>query len=171
MRLWRLFFLAAALNNLIIGGLMLFGADLAAARIGVSGPAAGYIVGFGGVLVAIFGVAYALVAYRPLPQSQPRRHRRARQSAAVVLASWHALAEPHPAEHLSLGDGRSRLRADLLRLPGANAKRARARRPNSLSPASRLKVNPRRSALVQLTPASLMSQAERPAGPMGAVLA
>jgi hypothetical protein len=91
MRLWRLFFLVAALNNLIIGAMMLFGADQAAARIGVSGPAAGYIVGFGGVLVAIFGVAYGLVAYRPLPNRNLVAIGALGKSAAVLLASWHAM--------------------------------------------------------------------------------
>ena len=67
MKFWRLFFAFAALNNLAIGGFMLVAADQVAAQMGVSGPASGYIVGFGGLLIAIFGVAYALVAYRPLP--------------------------------------------------------------------------------------------------------
>lgn len=106
MRLWRLFFLVAALNNLIIGGLMLFDADLAAARIGVSGPAAGYIVGFGGVLVAIFGVAYALVAYRPLPNRNLVAIGALGKGAAVVLASWHALQNhiPQSTYLLAMGD-------------------------------------------------------------------
>jgi hypothetical protein len=89
---WRIFFGAAALNNLIVGGIMLFGADQAAARIGVTGPAAGYIVGFGGLLVAIFGVAYALVAYRPLPNRNLVVIGALGKACAVVLASWHALA-------------------------------------------------------------------------------
>jgi hypothetical protein len=96
----------AALNNLIIGGIMLFGADQAAARIGVMGPAAGYVVGFGGLLVAIFGVAYVLVAYRPLPNRNLVFVGALSKACAVVLASWHALAG-HIAQstyQLAMGD-------------------------------------------------------------------
>jgi len=103
---WRIFFGVAALNNLIIGGLMLFGADQAAARIGVNGPAAGYIVGFGGLLVAIFGVAYALVAYRPLPNRNLVAIGALGKACAVALASWHALAGhiSQSAYQLAMGD-------------------------------------------------------------------
>lgn len=89
---WRLFFCVAALNNLVIGGIMMFAADQAAARIGVTGPAAGYIVAFGGLLVAVFGVAYALVAYRPLPNRNLVAIGAFGKACAVALASWHALA-------------------------------------------------------------------------------
>ena len=106
MRLWRLFFLVAALNNLIIGAMMLFGADEAAAQIGVSGPAAGYSVGFGGLLVAIFGVAYGLVAYRPLPNRNLVAIGALGKAGAVVLASWHAMHNhiPQSVYLLAMGD-------------------------------------------------------------------
>ena len=106
MRLWRLFFLAAALNNLIIGAVMLIGADAAAAQIGVSGPAAGYSVGFGGLLVAVFGIAYALVAYRPLPNRNLVAVGALGKAAAVALASWHAMQNhiPHNTYLLAMGD-------------------------------------------------------------------
>lgn len=103
---WRIFFCVAALNNLIVGGIMLFGADQAAARIGVSGPAAGYIVGLGGLLIAIFGVAYALVAYRPLPNRNLVAVGALGKAAAVLLASMHSLAGhiPNSVYQLAMGD-------------------------------------------------------------------
>ncbi|MFZ2029174.1 MAG: hypothetical protein WAU68_02610 [Vitreimonas sp.] len=103
---WRLFFCVAAINNLIVGGIMLFAADESAARIGVTGPAASYIVGFGGLLVAIFGVAYALVAYRPLPNRNLVAVGAIGKAAAVVLASLHALAGhiPNSVYQLAMGD-------------------------------------------------------------------
>ena len=106
MRLWRLFFVVAALNNLIIGGIMLFGADQAAAQLGVTGPAAPYTVGFGGLLITIFGVAYALVAYRPLPNRNLVAVGGLGKAAAVVLASWHAVQNhiPHNTYLLAMGD-------------------------------------------------------------------
>ena len=106
MRLRRLFFLAAALNNLIIGAMMLIGADAAAAQIGVSGPGAGYSVGFGGLLVAVFGVAYALVAYRPLPNRNLVAIGALGKAGAVVLASWHAMHNhiPQSVYLLAMGD-------------------------------------------------------------------
>ena len=106
MRLWRLFFVVAALNNLIIGGIMLFDADQAAARIGLTGPAAGYTIAFGGLLIAIFGVAYALVAYRPLPNRNLVAVGGLGKAAAVVLASWHAAQNhiPHNTYLLAMGD-------------------------------------------------------------------
>ncbi|MBS0385039.1 MAG: hypothetical protein JSS00_06795 [Proteobacteria bacterium] len=106
MRLWRLFFCVAALNNLVIGGVMLFNADQAAARIGVAGPAAGYTVGFGGLLIAIFGLAYALVAYRPLPNRNLVAIGALSKASTVVFASWHAMAGhiPQNVYLISMGD-------------------------------------------------------------------
>ena len=106
MRVWRLFFVVAALNNLGIGAMMLIGADRAAAQIGVSGPAAGYMVGFGGLLVAVFGVAYGLVAYRPLPNRNLVVVGALGKSAAIVLASWHAMQNhiPQNTYLLAMGD-------------------------------------------------------------------
>jgi hypothetical protein len=103
---WRLFFGVAALNNLVIGGIMLFGADDAAARIGVSGPAASYVVGFGGLLVAVFGVAYALVAYRPLPNRNLVAVGALGKAGAAVLASLHSLAGhiPNNVYQLAMSD-------------------------------------------------------------------
>ena len=106
MRLWRLFFVVAALNNLVIGGIMLFGADMAAAQLGVTGPAASYTVAFGGLLIAVFGVAYALVAYRPLPNRNLVAVGALGKAAAVALASWHAMQNhiPHNTYLLAMGD-------------------------------------------------------------------
>lgn len=106
MALWRLFFLAAALNNLIIGTLMLIGADQAAVQIGVAGPAAGYMVGFAGLLIAVFGLAYALVAYRPLPNRNLVAVGALSKAGALVLASWHAIHNhiPQSTYLLAMGD-------------------------------------------------------------------
>jgi hypothetical protein len=106
MQLWRLFFVVAALNNLLIGSLMLFGADQAATQIGVSGPAASYMIGFGGLLVAVFGVAYALVAWWPLPNRNLVAIGAFGKAAAVVLASWHAAQNhiPQSTYLLAMGD-------------------------------------------------------------------
>ena len=106
MRLWRMFFGVAALNNLIIGGMMLFGANQAAAQLGVSGPAAGYMVGLGGLLIAIFGVAYALVAYRPLPNRNLVVVGALGKASAVALASYHAMLNhiPQSTYLLAMGD-------------------------------------------------------------------
>jgi hypothetical protein len=70
--IWKIFFAVAALSNLAVGALLLFASDAVAARLGVAGPAAGYAVGLSGLMIAIFGVSYALAALdparnRPLP--------------------------------------------------------------------------------------------------------
>jgi hypothetical protein len=106
MRLWRFFFMVAALNNLAIGAVMLFNADQAATQIGVTGPAAGYTVGLGGLLIAIFGVAYALVAYRPLPNRNLVAIGALSKAATVAFASWHAMAGhiPQNVYLVSMGD-------------------------------------------------------------------
>ncbi len=106
MRLWRIFFCVAALNNLVIGAIMLIGADQAAARIGVFGPGAGYIVGFGGLLIAIFGIAYALVAYRPLANRNLVFVGALGKAATVVFTSWHAAAGhiPQNVSLVAMGD-------------------------------------------------------------------
>jgi hypothetical protein len=106
MKLWRAFFVVAALNNLVIGAIMVFDAGEAAARIGVTGPAASYIVAFGGLLVAIFGLAYGLVAWRPLPNRNLVAIGALGKACAVALASWYALAHaiPPTVYQLALGD-------------------------------------------------------------------
>lgn len=103
---WRLFFCVAALNNLVIGGIMLFGAEQAAAQIGLTGAPASYFVGFGGLMIAIFGVAYALVAYRPLPNRNLVAIGALGKACTVVFSSWHA-AQHHIPQNvylLSMGD-------------------------------------------------------------------
>jgi hypothetical protein len=106
MKFWRLFFAFAALNNLAIGGFMLAAADSIAPRLGVSGPAAGYIVGFAGLIIAIFGVAYAIVAYRPLPNRNIVVVGALGKASTVAFTSWHALAGHIPLStfQVSLGD-------------------------------------------------------------------
>lgn len=106
MRLWRLFFAFAALNNLVIGAIMLANADQGAVQIGVSGPAASYMVGFGGLLIAIFGVAYAMVAWRPLPNRNLVVVGALGKASAVALASYHAQLHhiPQNVYLLAMGD-------------------------------------------------------------------
>lgn len=103
MTIWRIFFCVAALNNLVIGAIMIFAADQAASRIGVTGPAASYIVSFGGLLIAIFGVAYALVAYKPLPNRNLVAVGALGKAGAVLLTSLHALAGHIPNNVYQLG--------------------------------------------------------------------
>jgi hypothetical protein len=96
MGLWRIFFVIAALNNLVIGGLMLAGADQVAAQMGVSGPASGYIVALAGLLIAMFGVAYAMVAWRPLPNRNLVVVGALGKASAALLASLYALGDHIP---------------------------------------------------------------------------
>lgn len=105
-RFWRALFAFTALCNVGVGTVMLVFADPAAALIGVSGAAASYIVGLAGLLIAMFGVAYAVVAWRPLPNRNLVVIGALGKASAVVLASAHAFAGhiPHVVLLLAAGD-------------------------------------------------------------------
>lgn len=103
MRGWRIFFALAALNNLAIGSVMLAGADQAAVRIGVTGPAASYIVGFAGLVIAIFGVGYGLVALNPLRNRDLVVMGALGKAVTVLFTSLHAMAGHIPQNVYLLG--------------------------------------------------------------------
>lgn len=65
MGFWRNFFAFSALYNVLIGLGMVIGAGQAAANLGLPPGVGVYFVQFVGVLIAIFGAAYALVAADP----------------------------------------------------------------------------------------------------------
>ena len=71
---------------------MLIGADHFAPLIGVSGPAAGYLVGFAGLVIAIFGVGYAIVALDPRANRGLVVMGALGKASAVAFSSFHALA-------------------------------------------------------------------------------
>ena len=65
MNLWRGLFAFAALWNLAVGGPMLAAAAQVAERLGISGAAGPFAVAMAGLLIAVFGVGYAMVAVAP----------------------------------------------------------------------------------------------------------
>lgn len=65
MSLWRTFFAFTAFYNVAFGAAMTAAAGQAAAGLGVSGPGGPYAVAMVGLLIAIFGVGYAMVARDP----------------------------------------------------------------------------------------------------------
>lgn len=105
MKFWRSLFAFAAISNLVIGGAMLAGADRVAAQMGVGGPAAQYIVGLAGLLIALFGVAYAAVAWNPAPNRNLVVIGALGKAAAAMLASYHALLGHIPNNVFLLGMG------------------------------------------------------------------
>jgi hypothetical protein len=69
MRVWRTIFAVAALVNLAVGGAMLAAPARVAAQLGIGGPGGGYALAMVGLMIAVFGLGYALVA------REPARHR------------------------------------------------------------------------------------------------
>ena len=65
MNLWRALFGLAALVNLTVGGAMIIGAREVAAQLGVLGPGAPYAITMAGMMIAVFGVGYAIVSGNP----------------------------------------------------------------------------------------------------------
>lgn len=62
---WRVLFAVAALYNLAVGGAMLATPDALAAQLNVEGAGAAFALMMSGLLIAMFGVGYALVARDP----------------------------------------------------------------------------------------------------------
>jgi hypothetical protein len=65
MKLWRSVFALAALFNLAVGGSMCAAPLLVAERLGVGGAGAPYAMAMVGLLIAMFGIGYAMVAVNP----------------------------------------------------------------------------------------------------------
>lgn len=62
---WRGFFAFAAFYNLAVGGAMLAASERAAAALNISGAGGPFAVAMAGLLIAVFGVGYAMVAASP----------------------------------------------------------------------------------------------------------
>jgi hypothetical protein len=65
MTFWRGLFALAAFYNLAVGGAMLAAPERIAAQLGVSGTGAVYAMLMVGLMVAVFGVGYAMVSGAP----------------------------------------------------------------------------------------------------------
>lgn len=65
MNLWRAFFAFAALFNIAAGGAMVAGPVRIGAQLGAEGAGAPYAVMMVGLLIAVFGLGYAIVARAP----------------------------------------------------------------------------------------------------------
>jgi hypothetical protein len=63
--MWRGIFAFAALYNFAVGGAMLAFPDRAAAGLGLSGAGAPFAIAMVGMLIAVFGVGYAMVSHAP----------------------------------------------------------------------------------------------------------
>lgn len=105
MRVWRVFFAFTALCNFAVGGALVAASGPVAAHLGVSGLGSAYLVGLAGLLIAMFGLAYAVVAWDP-----PRNRNLVvigaiGKASAAVLASFHALAHHIPDDVFLLGAG------------------------------------------------------------------
>lgn len=62
---WRVLFALAALYNLAVGGTMLAAPGALAPQLGVEGSGAPFALMMSGLLIAMFGIGYALVARDP----------------------------------------------------------------------------------------------------------
>jgi hypothetical protein len=62
---WQVLFALAAFFNFAVATAMLAAPDRVARHLGITGPGASYVVATVGVLVAAFGIGYAMIAYRP----------------------------------------------------------------------------------------------------------
>lgn len=62
---WRGLFAFAAIYNLLVGGAMLAAPARIAAQLQLSGAGAPFAVAMVGLLVAVFGLGYALVSHSP----------------------------------------------------------------------------------------------------------
>lgn len=103
MGLWRIFFAFAGAFNLVVGAVMLGGAEQVAPAMGVSGPAAGYIVALAGLLIAVFGLGYVVVGWRPLPNRNIVVIGAIGKAGAAVLASL-AHQIPHSVYLFAMSD-------------------------------------------------------------------
>src|SRR5262245_40907769 len=65
MNLWRGLFAFAALWNLAVGGAMLAAPARAAEGLGISGAAGPVAIAMSGMLIAVFGIGYAMVSAAP----------------------------------------------------------------------------------------------------------
>jgi len=65
MILWRTVFALAALYNLAVGGTMLAAPERIGAQLSIAGAGGPFAILMAGLLIAIFGVGYAMVAARP----------------------------------------------------------------------------------------------------------
>jgi hypothetical protein len=65
MGLWRALFVVAALYNLAVGGAMLAQPAQIGAQLGVEGAGGAYMILMAGLLIAMFGIGYAIVARDP----------------------------------------------------------------------------------------------------------
>ncbi len=65
MNFWRGLFAIAASVNLAVGGAIAAGPTRAAEQLGVTGPGGPYAIFMVGMMIAVFGVGYAMVARNP----------------------------------------------------------------------------------------------------------
>lgn len=65
MSFWRGFFAFAALYNFAVGGVMLAAPAQAAAQLNIAGAGGPFAIAMSGMLIAVFGIGYAMVAYAP----------------------------------------------------------------------------------------------------------
>jgi hypothetical protein len=62
---WRGFFAFAALYNFAVGGMMLAAPERAAAQLNIAGAGGPFAIAMSGMLIAVFGIGYAMVSYAP----------------------------------------------------------------------------------------------------------
>lgn len=106
MTFWRGLFAFAAFVNLAVGGGMMAASSTVAERLGVTGPGAPFAIFMIGMMIAVFGVGYAIVA------RDPARNRALvwigiiGKSGAVAIgaAQYAAGALPFSTFTLSMGD-------------------------------------------------------------------
>jgi len=64
-RFWRGLFAFAAFYNLAVGGAMMAASARVATQLNIFGPGGAYAVMLAGLLIAVFGIGYAIVAAAP----------------------------------------------------------------------------------------------------------
>ncbi len=103
---WRGVFAVVAFFNFAVGGAMLIGADRMATQLDITGAGGPFIVMMAGVLIATFGLGYALVALAPAKHRGIVWIGATGKAGVVVLAAqqFTASAVPQNTFLLSLGD-------------------------------------------------------------------
>src|SRR5262249_44640063 len=92
MKFWRIFFGLVAAFNLLTGAVLVFGGDAATAQFGISGAASPFVLGLIGLFLIVFGLGFAMAAWRAARNRTILALGAIVKASAVVLASYHAYA-------------------------------------------------------------------------------
>lgn len=105
MTFWRGLFVLAAFVNLAVGGAMTAAPARVAEQLGVSGPGGPYAIAMVGMMIAVFGIGYAIVARNPAGNRGIVWIGIIGKLGAAALAAMQCLAGLIPTTTFALGMG------------------------------------------------------------------